>query len=165
MSEHGSKIAVLAELERCGWAWEYGSETSYKVRCPFHDDQSPSGSVDIETGDFRCFTAGCGASGDFVQFLARVLKTNRATMIAELSTRYDFDEEKIVEGDQVERHHSRIWSAAPMLAELRKRGVSDESIRRWRLGEEKCREEYFSGSVHQVLAFCGKGAAEAPVGW
>lgn len=34
--------------------------------CPFHDDHSPSLSVNIETGLFRCFS--CDAKGDVFAF-------------------------------------------------------------------------------------------------
>src|SRR5271157_75203 len=33
-----------------------------KVRCPFHDDQNPSMSVNIERGVWQCH-AGCGGGG------------------------------------------------------------------------------------------------------
>lgn len=37
--------------------------------CPFHDDKSPSLSVDLKTGKYRCFAA--GASGNYTQFVAQ----------------------------------------------------------------------------------------------
>ena len=36
------------------------------VRCPFHDDKTPSMTVNIKTGMYNCF--GCSASGDFINF-------------------------------------------------------------------------------------------------
>src|SRR5262245_48100658 len=36
------------------------------VRCPFHQDRTPSLSVDLEAGMFHCF--GCGASGGIAKF-------------------------------------------------------------------------------------------------
>ena len=40
-----------------GWA---------SARCVFHDDTSPSLSVNVHHGGFRCF--GCGESGDLIRF-------------------------------------------------------------------------------------------------
>lgn len=37
--------------------------------CPFHDDSSPSLSVDLKTGKYHCFA--CGASGNYTQFVAQ----------------------------------------------------------------------------------------------
>jgi 5S rRNA maturation endonuclease (ribonuclease M5) len=42
---------------------------SYKMRCPFHADDTPSLSVDPEKGLWQCF--GCGEGGDAITFLQR----------------------------------------------------------------------------------------------
>ena len=42
---------------------------AYKMRCPFHDDDTPSLSVTPEKGLWRCF--GCGEGGDAITFLQR----------------------------------------------------------------------------------------------
>jgi len=42
----------------------------YKGRCPFHDDQNPSLTVDREKGVWHCF--GCGAGGDVFSFLQKI---------------------------------------------------------------------------------------------
>lgn len=41
-----------------------GHGTSRMACCPFHDDQTPSMSVDLEKGLYYCHSAGCGAAGD-----------------------------------------------------------------------------------------------------
>ncbi len=38
--------------------------------CPFHEDRTPSFSVDDSRGSYHCF--GCGASGDVITFLMQV---------------------------------------------------------------------------------------------
>ena len=38
--------------------------------CPFHADHSPSLSVTLRNGSYRCF--GCGARGDLAQLIARL---------------------------------------------------------------------------------------------
>ena len=42
---------------------------AYKMRCPFHDDGTPSLSADPEKGLWQCF--GCGEGGDAITFLQR----------------------------------------------------------------------------------------------
>ena len=42
----------------------------YKMRCPFHDDDTPSLSADPEKELWRCF--GCGEGGDAITFLQRM---------------------------------------------------------------------------------------------
>jgi len=43
------------------------SGRSFVGRCPFHDDQHPSLSVNEEKGLFHCF--GCGVGGDVIRFV------------------------------------------------------------------------------------------------
>ena len=43
---------------------------SYKARCPFHDEKSPSFSVDSQKGLFYCF--GCQAGGDVFDFVMKI---------------------------------------------------------------------------------------------
>ena len=136
---HGSRIAVVEELNRCGWTWEWGGDTTVKTCCPFHDDANPSATLDVKTGSFKCFTAGCQASGDFVKFMARVLSVPRAVVVVDFQKRYGLIEEKTISAQAVERYHAAVWSALPLLGELTARGVSRESIQRWRIGEDKGR--------------------------
>ncbi len=44
----------------------HGHGRSATARCPFHDDQHPSLSVNLQTGAFRCRVPACGAHGDNV---------------------------------------------------------------------------------------------------
>ena len=132
-------ISVLAELDRIGWAYEFRGDDEVAVCCPFHDDESPSASINTVDLVFKCHTAGCREQGDFVKFLCGALKTVRTVVWAELSTRYVLDETKTIDPDFIERCHTAIWKAGPLLLELRKRGVTDALIRKYRLGEHKGR--------------------------
>lgn len=130
-----STINVLAELERCGIKFEYSTQDEIKVLCPFHPDKSPSCYINIRKREFCCKSADCNKHGDFVSYLARQLQTNRAVVIAELSTRYTIEQAKLIDAQMVQRYHLAIWKALPLLQELYSRGVTDELIRKYRLGE------------------------------
>ena len=56
------ELFAALDPKREGW--------SYKMRCPFHDDETPSLSVTPEKGLWRCF--GCGEGGDAITFLQRM---------------------------------------------------------------------------------------------
>jgi hypothetical protein len=129
------QISVIAELERIGYAFNWASENEIKCLCPFHEDSSPSCNINTQKRIFKCHVSGCGAHGDFISFLAGALKTTRATVYAELSTRYVFDSEAAIDPQVIERYHEAIWSAKPLLQELYNRGVTDKIIRARRLGE------------------------------
>jgi hypothetical protein len=129
------QINVLAELERCGIVYEWAGEDEIKTCCPFHADNSPSASINVDKRLFRCQASGCLAKGDFVTFLVGVLKSTRVVVLADLSKRYTFDDAKIISTDLIERYHSSIWEAKPLLKELYVRGITDADIRQYRLGE------------------------------
>lgn len=133
------QVNVLAEFDRYGIEYEWATENELKVNCPFHDDKSPSCFVNVEKRVFICQTSGCGKKGDFIGLLARFMNESRAVIFAELSTRYDFEDAKIVDPDTIERYHARIWDAGVLRKALYDRGVSDASIRKHRLGESRGR--------------------------
>ncbi len=41
-----------------------------KVLCPFHDEKTPSLSINLEDGKFQCF--GCGEKGNTLEFIVRM---------------------------------------------------------------------------------------------
>lgn len=127
-------INALAELERVGLDFDVCGDDEVKVRCPFHDDKTPSCAVNVKKNVFKCHASGCGADGDIVTLLAKVLKTTRRVMWEDLSTRYDFDEARTISSAAVERWHEAVWTAKPLLKELYARGVTDEMIRVRRIG-------------------------------
>lgn len=47
-----------------------GANGDYQARCPFHDDNDPSLSININTGQYHCF--GCPAEGDAFAFYGRL---------------------------------------------------------------------------------------------
>lgn len=46
-----------------------GRGSHLKACCPFHVDKNPSFSVNADRGIYRCFSSGCGQSGDVFQLL------------------------------------------------------------------------------------------------
>lgn len=49
-----------------------GRGTQTKICCPFHDDQEPSCSINLERGIFHCFGAGCEVEGNVLDFVHRM---------------------------------------------------------------------------------------------
>ena len=42
-----------------------------RIRCPFHDDERPSCTVNLTAGFFSCKAAGCGVEGGLLDFVQR----------------------------------------------------------------------------------------------
>tara|TARA_R110002096_G_C14661938_1_gene728400 strand:- start:11744 stop:14584 length:2841 start_codon:yes stop_codon:yes gene_type:complete len=127
-----AEINALAELERYNVAFEPAGDSEVRLKCPSHDDGTPSASLNTEKNLWRCHA--CKSKGDIVSLLALVRGVQRGEMIDELSTRYDLKEVKVIQPDHVERMHAEVWKAGPLLKALRDRGVTDEMIRLARLG-------------------------------
>src|SRR5918911_4709259 len=51
-----------------------------KVRCPFHDDERPSCSVNLERRIFHCHAGSCGVSGNVLEFVHRMETKDGATV-------------------------------------------------------------------------------------
>ena len=129
-----SAVNIIHELDKIGWEFEFGSGDELKCKCPVHEDSSPSCSISTTKKVFKCLTAGCGASGDFISFLAYALKSNRPSITTYIRDNYDVENIKTIDPATVETMHQNIWKAEPLKAELYKRGINDDTIRRHRLG-------------------------------
>lgn len=131
-----SKINVLAELDRYGLPYHFADGDEVKCICPFHSDTSPSCFVNLEKAIFICRAAQCGAKGDVIDLLARHMKVARKLIMTEFGKRYVLNDEPTVRPTVVERYHSAIWlaEAETLRNELYKRGLTDEDIRKYRLG-------------------------------
>ena len=56
---------------------------SFKARCPFHQERTPSFIVTPERGTFHCF--GCGAGGDVFAFLMKIENIGFGEALEELA--------------------------------------------------------------------------------
>ncbi|MCH9625324.1 MAG: DNA primase [Chlamydiales bacterium] len=71
-------ISGSIELKRTG--------SAYKAICPFHQEKSPSFTVQKADTHYHCF--GCGAHGDAIQFLMNYLNLSFAEAVDSLAERF-----------------------------------------------------------------------------
>lgn len=130
-------VSVLADLQALGIPYNENDEQSVKVLCPFHNDTTPSLTVFLDGGNYHCSVPSCGKKGSF-QHLVAVKTGYTLHKVSEwLTSRRGIlpaDETKIVPITEVEKFHSRIKEAPSLIAELRKRAITDDDIRKYRLG-------------------------------
>ncbi|MGE0659959.1 MAG: DNA primase [Reyranellaceae bacterium] len=118
--------------------------------CPFHNEKTPSFTLNDQKGFFHCF--GCGAHGDVVGFVMRSeglsfpeaveRLAHEAGMALPVSSPAERERAQQAASlqDVVEKaaqwFQRQLWSAsgASALEYLRGRGLSDETIRAFRLG-------------------------------
>ena len=139
-------VSTRTELRRAG-------PGRYMGRCPFHEERSPSFSVDTGKGLYHCF--GCGVGGDAFRFVMETEGLDFVGALESLAQRYGI--ELTVEDEDppaAERRKARerllelleraagfyerwLWEsaeAAPARAYLAERGLSEETLKTFRVG-------------------------------
>jgi len=129
-----SGVNALAELDRISWKYEPVGDYEVKVKCPVHDDSSPSVTLNTEKNVWKCHASSCNVSGDIASFLAHANGVERSTILIDLSTRYDIGVVRTMSPEIVEKYHEKIWDSGPLIKALRDRALTDEDIRKHRIG-------------------------------
>ncbi|MEK7812285.1 MAG: DNA primase [Candidatus Desantisbacteria bacterium] len=120
---------------------------NYKGLCPFHSEQTPSFIVNPKKGIFHCF--GCHVGGNVFSFLikkegigfidAAKLLANRAGISINVAAFQKSSEKEIlyeISDAAVSFYQNLLWSkeGASALEYLQKRGLSKETLKRFRIG-------------------------------
>ena len=124
---------------------------NYVGRCPFHQEKTPSFTVNQEKQMYYCF--GCGAGGNVFTFLMETEKISFVEAVRTLAERAGIALPSATEADQLRAsEHDALFAACklaglfyhrcltatpegvPALEYLRKRGVTEETMRRFGLG-------------------------------
>ncbi|MEM9037624.1 MAG: DNA primase [Actinomycetota bacterium] len=119
--------------------------------CPFHNEKSPSFSVNAEEGLYYCF--GCGASGDIISFVQQVEGLDFRSAVELLAERAGITLRYTEEGtadrrrrssevhelleEAVEFYHQRLLTGADggvARSYLRSRGYDGDTVREFRIG-------------------------------
>lgn len=102
----------------------------FKVKCPFHNDSNPSGTVNNKTGFFNCFA--CGKKASLAFYLVKY--SNLPVYQVNARIGYRSDCKHPISPMEIENYHADIWKHPTFLKELHDRCVTDELIRKYRLG-------------------------------
>ncbi len=119
--------------------------TSYKGLCPFHDDRTPSFSVNPVKGVYKCFS--CGAAGNVVKFIMEHEQLTYPEALKWLANKYHI-EEKQQENERESMFLVNEWAAkyfndilhndvdgmAIGMQYFRSRGFRDDIIHKFQLG-------------------------------
>ncbi|TAL49247.1 DNA primase [Patescibacteria group bacterium] len=130
-------IGSYVKLEKAG--------SSFKAKCPFHNERTPSFFVSPSRGTYYCF--GCGAKGDIFTFVQEFERTDFPGALRLLGERagVPIEWERREERGERERLHQALEAAARFFEEklterreakdyLASRGVREATVRSWRLG-------------------------------
>jgi DNA primase len=156
MSDLEINDRVLAELRSAADIVEViGEHTrlkkagrSWKGLCPFHNERTPSFTVDRDKGLYHCF--GCGAGGDIIHFVRQIDRLDFPEAVEALAARFgvkvpkrtsrgprDDRREKLLEALAAAQRFYAAELAKPgsrAAAYLKERGVPDGIVQRLGLG-------------------------------
>jgi DNA primase len=118
---------------------------NFKARCPFHNEKTPSFFVSVDRGNYYCF--GCGAKGDIFTFVEefegldfsgalKVLAERAGVQLENFRPEEKSDKDTLFSlMEQATFYFEKNLSEHPEArAYLQSRGVTDETIKRFRLG-------------------------------
>ncbi len=119
--------------------------------CPFHNEKTPSFSVNVQKGIFKCF--GCGEGGDAITFLMKINNQSFSDVIKDLAQQFNIElpttkgdskqytEEKQQVKNLLEKASEYFYNnlmtmpeAKPALDFLTKRGITEDIIKEYKIG-------------------------------
>ncbi len=123
------------------------SGKNYMALCPFHEEKTPSLSIDPDAKLFHCF--GCGKSGDIIKFVMEIESLSFSEAVEFLSKKYNIPSPKI--SKKTSKIENEIYALNELIADyyteklfseegretlnyLKERGIKENTIREFKLG-------------------------------
>jgi DNA primase len=158
-------VGSRTDLRRVGSRWV--------GLCPFHDERTPSFSVNADQGLYHCF--GCGVGGDAIGFVRETEVLDFAEAVEQLAERYNVELKREREDPAEEERRKRrgrllallerttafyekyLWASDDAHAArdyLVGRGLSEETLRAFRVGWAPSGwDKLLNGAQHDGFAF------------
>src|SRR4051794_38814640 len=144
-------VGARTDLRRVG--------TRFTGLCPFHEERTPSFSVNAEHKLYHCF--GCGASGDSIGFVQETEGLDFKQAIETLAERYNVELKREQEDPAAERRRER----RERLLKLVQRATDYYARYLWDSGEAKLAREYLAGRGLEEQVLRDFRVGYAPSAW
>ena len=131
----------------------------YVGLCPFHDERTPSFSVEPQEKLYHCF--GCGVGGDVIKFIEEKDGLGFAEAVEVLADRYGVELEREQEDPRAEAKRQR----RRRLEELLDRAASFYSSYLWESEEAGKARDYLAGRGLKEEVLRSFGVGYAPSAW
>jgi DNA primase len=162
MSDLDINDNVLAELRSVADIVEVAGEhtrlkkagRSWKGLCPFHNERTPSFTVDREKGLYHCF--GCGAGGDVIHFVRQIDRLDFPEAVEALASRFGIPIPKRPSRGPRDEQRERLYAAIAAAQRFYAEELSNPVSRGAQYLEERA-------VPHEVAKALGLGYA--PEGW
>jgi len=122
------------------------NRTKFTTHCPFHNDKNPSFSVNLENGNWKCYSL-CSKSGDFIDFYCQIKRLTFPEALNELCMTYNVTlPSEVTEELNKERTYHKLMDRVCSIFQkslyenqsvidfLVQRGISKDSMSKFRLG-------------------------------
>ncbi len=156
MKNYNSKETILKQLDFKRFYADYGyflNSKNTSVKCCFHDDKTPSMSINSENGMFKCFA--CGKSGNIFDWYILKHGVNFKEAVRQIADKYNTTAELLksnknkkqdLKKDQitvelVEKCHQDL--PIEIRNYLNHRGIPDHLIEKYKLGWGKFHNKYW----------------------
>jgi len=144
-------VSAHTDLRRQGQRWV--------GMCPFHDERTPSFSVEPQEKLYHCF--GCGAGGDVIKFVEEKEGVGFAEAVELLADRYGVELRREREDPRAEERRRR----RRRLEELLERAAAFYAAYLWESREAARAREYLAGRGLGEEALRAFGVGFAPSAW
>jgi DNA primase len=144
-------VSAHTDLRRQGARWV--------GLCPFHEERTPSFSVDAQEKLYHCF--GCGVGGDVIKFVEEKEGLGFAEAVELLADRYGVELEREREDPRAEARRQR----RRRLEELLERAASFYSSYLWDSEEAGKARDYLAGRGLREEVLRAFGVGYAPSAW
>jgi len=144
-------IGTRTDLRRVGSRWV--------GLCPFHDERTPSFSVDTTKGVYHCF--GCGVGGDAIGFVRETEGLDFVEAVELLAERYNVELKREREDPAEEERRRR---RGRLLALLERTTAFYEKYL-WESGDARVAREYLAGRGLAEETLRAYRVGWAPSGW
>ena len=144
-------VSAHTDLRRQGARWV--------GLCPFHEERTPSFSVDAQEKLYHCF--GCGVGGDVIKFVEEKEGLGFAEAVELLADRYGVELEREKEDPRAEARRQR----RRRLEELLDRAASFYSSYLWDSEEAGKARDYLAGRGLREEVLRAFGVGYAPSAW
>jgi len=144
-------VGSRTDLRRVGSRWV--------GLCPFHEERTPSFSVNSEQGLYHCF--GCGEGGDAISFLRETEQLDFAEAVELLAERYNVELKREREDPGEEQRRRR----RERLLSLLERSTTFFEKYLWEAGEAQAARDYLAGRGLAEEALRTFRVGWAPQGW
>jgi DNA primase len=124
-------VGARTDLKRVGSKWS--------GLCPFHDERTPSFTVDAEHKLYHCF--GCGEGGDAIRFVESTEALDFKESVEYLADRYRVELKREQEDPQAEERRKRL----ERLQSLVERATAFYVRHLWETEEARTAREYLAG--------------------